>query len=124
MHISKTDFDSKKPGRYDIDGDNVFVVVHDYSTRNSAECEFEAHRKYIDVQYIAKGSELIGYAPFRGQDVTADYDEEKDAAFFKGYASFIKMDKGMFAIFFPEDLHMPGTGDGGPVRKVVVKVRV
>ena len=123
-HISDTDFDVKEPGRYDIDGDDIFVSVNDYNTKDSAECRLEAHRKYIDVQYIAKGSEMMGYAPLSGQAVTAKYNNEKDVEFFEGDASFVKLDKGMFAIFFPQDLHMPGTGQGSPVRKVVVKVKI
>jgi YhcH/YjgK/YiaL family protein len=123
-HISTTDFDSKEPGRYDIDGDNLFVMVNDYQTKNSDESEFEAHRKYIDVQYIAKGTEWIGYAPLAGQTVTTEYNDDRDVVFFEGEPSFVKLDKGMFAIFFPEDLHMPGTGEGDHVRKVVVKVRI
>ena len=123
-HISAVNFDSKEPGRYDIDGDNIFVNVNDYHTKNSDECKFEAHRKYIDVQYIAKGTEWIGYAPLAGQTVISEYNDERDVLFFEGEPSFVKLDKGMFAIFFPQDLHMPGTGDGDFVRKVVVKVRI
>ena len=123
-HIRTTDFDSKEPGKYDIDGDNILVNVNDYHTKNSDDCKFEAHRKYIDVQYIAKGMEWIGYAPLSGQTVTAEYNDERDVIFFEGEPSFVKMDKGMFAIFFPEDLHMPGTGEGESVRTVVVKVKI
>ena len=123
-HISTTDFDSKEPGRYDIDGDDIFVMVNDYNTKRISECRLEGHRKYIDVQYVVKGSELMGYVPLSGQTVTAEYDDERDVAFFEGDSLFVRLDKGMFVIFFPEDLHMPGIGQGDAVRKVVVKVRV
>ena len=123
-HISTTDFDNKETGRYEIDGDDIYVMVNDYNTKDSSECRLEAHRKYIDVQYVAKGSEFMGYAPMAGQTVTADYDKDRDVVFYEGEASFIRLDKGMFVIFYPEDLHMPGTGEGGPVRKIVVKVKI
>lgn len=123
-HIRKTDFISKETGRYDIDGDEIFVVVSNYHTRDRAVCRLEAHRKYIDVQYMAEGSELIGYAHLTGQKIALEYDAENDIEFFEGDASFIKLDQGMFAIFHPQDLHMPGTGEGNPVRKIVVKVKV
>ena len=123
-HIKTTDFDNKEPGRYDIDGDDIYVMVNDYNTKDSSECRLEAHRKYIDVQYVAKGSEFMGYAPLAGQTVTADYDEDRDVVFYEGEPSFIRLDKGMFVIFYPEDLHMPGTGEGRPVRKIVVKVKI
>jgi len=123
-HIRETDFEGKETGRYDIDGDDIFVVVSNYHTRDSAGCRLEGHRKYIDVQYMAERSELIGYAQLAGQKVAMEYDAENDIEFFEGEASFVRFDKGMFAIFFPQDLHMPGTGEGGAVRKVVVKVKI
>ena len=123
-HISETDFDSKETGRYDIDGDDMFVGLNDYNTKDAAECRLEAHRKYIDVQYMASGSEIMGYAPLSDQLVTEEYNKEKDLEFFEGEPSFVKLSKGMFAIFFPQDLHMPGTGDGRAVRKIVVKVKI
>ena len=86
-HIKTTDFDNKEPGRYDIDGDDIYVMVNDYNTKDSSECRLEAHRKYIDVQYVAKGSEFMGYAPLAGQTVTAEYDDERDVAFFEGETS-------------------------------------
>lgn len=124
-HIATADFDNIEPGRYDIDGDNMFVIVSDYTSKHINECQLEAHRKYIDVQYMAKGVEWVGYAPLKYQSPAAEYNEKKDYALFTGEASFIKLEKGMFAIFFPKDIHMPGTGDKpAPVRKVVVKVKI
>ena len=71
------------------------------------------------------GEELIGYAPYTGQTPTREYHEEHDYALFQGQPDFIHMQQGMFAIFFPTDLHMPGMGKAvSPVRKVVVKVAV
>ncbi len=123
-HITKTDFTAKEPGKYEIDGDDIFVSLNDYNTKNSSECRLEAHCKYIDVQYVVKGSELMGYAPLEGQVATTEYNDKKDVVFYEGEPSFVKFDKGMFAIFFPEDLHMPGIGDGGAVRQIVIKVKI
>ena len=123
-HIKTTDFDNKEPGRYDIDGDDIYVMVNDYNTKHISECRLEGHRKYIDIQYVVKGSELMGYLPLSDQAVTAEYDDEKDVVFFEGSPLFVKLDKGMFVIFFPEDLHMPGIGNGEPVRKIVIKARI
>jgi YhcH/YjgK/YiaL family protein len=124
-YIVATDFENIKLGKHSIDGDNIFVIVSDYFTKQSNECSLEAHRKYIDVQYMANGIEWVGYAPLKDQVSVKEYDEKKDCAFFAGQSSFIKLEKGMFAIFFPNDLHMPGTADNpAPVRKVVVKVRI
>ncbi len=125
-HIRNTDFTNMETGRYDIDGENIFAIVSDYTTKNSADCRLEAHRKYIDVQYMVKGAELVGYAPLMKQIPVTDYDGEKDVTFYKDDAvSFINFNKGMFVIFFTGDLHMPGIGTKpSTVRKVVVKVKI
>lgn len=124
-YLRKTDFANMEAGRYDIDGENMYVILVDYTTKRSADCQLEAHRKYMDVQYMVEGAEHIGYAAFIGQIPVTRYDGEKDVAFFKGELSFINLTKGMFAIFFPDDLHMPGVGENpSPVRKAVVKVKI
>jgi len=86
----------------------------------------EAHRKYLDVQYVIEGEELMGYAPLGTQEILEPYKAENDIIFFKGEKSFIKVSSGMFAIFFPEDVHMPGirAGKVSDVKKLVIKVRV
>jgi YhcH/YjgK/YiaL family protein len=112
-------------GKYEIDGDNVYAVVSEYKTKNEIDGRFEAHRKYIDVQFVAKGTELIGYAPFKLQEIVSEYNMEKDIVFFSGDKSFIKLDHGMFAVFFPNELHMPGIKSTiqEDVKKIVVKVK-
>ena len=55
----------------------------------------------------------------------SDYDEEDDCILFEGEATFVRFEERMFAVFFPHDLHLPGTGEEQtPVRKVVVKVKI
>jgi YhcH/YjgK/YiaL family protein len=112
-------------GKYEIDGDNVFALVSEYKTKDELDRKLEAHRKYIDLQFMAKGTELIGYAPFYKQELIIEYNEEKDVAFFNGDRSFIKMEHGMFAVLFPYELHMPGIKSSmcEDVKKVVVKVK-
>ena len=113
-------------GKYEIDGDNVFALVSEYKTKDELDGKLEAHRKYIDLQFLAKGTELIGYAPFNKQELMTEYNEEKDVAFFKGDKSFIKMEHGMFAVLFPYELHMPGIKSSirEDVKKVVIKIKV
>ena len=124
-YLHTTDFQNIITGRHDIEEDSIFALINDYKTKPVIDGLFEAHRKYIDVQYVASGSELIGYAPLSNQVVTKSYDEEQDYALFEGSASYIRLDQGMFAIFSPDDLHMPGVDEvSRDVRKVVVKVKV
>jgi biofilm protein TabA len=116
-------------GRYDLDGDNCFALVQTYTTRPLAEAKFEAHRQYIDIQFIQTGRENILWSPLAAlSQVTEPYVAERDIAFFANPPQWtpINLGAGQFAIFFPEDGHAPGIESNAPseVRKVVIKVRV
>ena len=125
-YLIKTDFSKLKSGKYYIDSNNIFSLISEYRTKDETEGKLEAHKKYIDVQFVAKGSELIGYAPLKNQKIITEYNEQNDIIFYEGDKSFIKVDEGMFAIFFPSDVHMPGIKckEKAYVKKVVVKVKV
>jgi YhcH/YjgK/YiaL family protein len=125
-YIKSTNFDILEPGKYEIDGDNIFAIVQEYETKNNTEAKLEAHRKHIDVQFVARGCESVGYLPLEGQELCKEYDPENDYLLVDQESSFTKLDKNMFAIFFPTDLHKPGIifETISPVKKVVVKVKV
>jgi YhcH/YjgK/YiaL family protein len=135
-YIEATDLKTLPAGKYAIDGDNIFALISEYKTKLESEGKLEAHKKYIDVQYIISGEELMGYSPLGNpafaeatagrQQILEPYKEENDIVFFTGEKSFTKVSSGMFAIFFPEDVHMPGinTGKISQVKKLVIKVRI
>lgn len=125
-YLKNNDFSQMELGKYEIDGEDIFALVNEYNTKDESEGKLEAHKKYIDVQFVAKGKELMGYAPLENQKVIDEYNEQYDIIFFSGEKSFVKVDEGMFAIFFPEDIHMPGikVNEGSQVKKVVIKVKV
>jgi YhcH/YjgK/YiaL family protein len=124
-YIKATELKTLSAGKYPIDGENIFALVSEYKTKSEQEGKLEAHKKYIDVQYVIEGEELMGYAPLGNQKIIEPYKEENDIVFFNGDKTFIKISEGMFAIFFPEDVHMPGisTGKISDVKKLVIKVR-
>lgn len=126
VYIKETDLKNLPIGKYAIDGENIFALVSKYQTKPESEGKLEAHKKYIDVQYMISGEELMGYASLGDQQILEQYKEENDIIFFSGEKSFTKVSEGMFAIFFPEDVHMPGisTGKVSNVKKLVIKVRV
>jgi YhcH/YjgK/YiaL family protein len=123
-YIQKTDFSLLDDGKYEIEGENIFALVQEYNTKDAKDAKPEAHIKYIDIQYIHSGTELIGVATLKNQAIVVS-DPEKDITFFDGETSLVKFETGMFAIFFPGDLHMPGILETQPakVKKVVIKVK-
>lgn len=115
-------------GRFEIDGDHCFALVQSYTTKPSAQAMFEAHRRYIDIQFIQAGRETILWSPLAAlTQVTQPYAAEKDVSFFANPPQWtpINLCAGQFAIFFPEDGHAPGIEYGGlvEVRKTVIKIR-
>ena len=113
-------------GRHEIDGNRMFALVQEYTTRDAVDCAWEAHRKYIDVQFVAAGAERMGYAAMGEVAVAAEYDPERDFALFAPGTDAVTIHAGMFAIFGPGDVHSPCQAVGTPafVRKIVVKVAV
>ena len=116
------------PGTYQITS-RVKSIVSEYETKVKNEVGFEAHRKNIDIQYLLKGEERIACMPIEKLTEAEPYSEEKDAAFYAAEgvaAQTMTIGNGYFAIFFPQDGHMPQLCVDEPrmVKKVVVKVAV
>lgn len=116
-------------GRQDLDGDDCFALVQTYETKPLEKAKFEAHRKYIDVQFIFSGRETILWAPLAAMvEETMAYTEEKEAALWKLVPDVtpLHMSAGHFAILYPQDAHAPCIDWDKPeqVFKVVVKVAV
>jgi len=111
-------------GTYELDGRRVYALVQDYQTKRPDDGKWEAHRKYIDLQYIVSGEERFGYAP-AGRMAEGPYDDAKDMERPQGDGSFTELRSGEFMLLWPGEPHMPGmaVGEPAPVRKVVVKIQ-
>lgn len=123
-YLNKTELTAIPVGRIDLDGDNLYVLVQEYDTKLPDAGKWEAHRKYIDVQYMMRGVERMGFANLRTMQIE-EYNPEKDFQAMSGSGNFVDVFPGSFVIFFPEDAHMPGlcVERPEPIRKVVLKVR-
>lgn len=112
-------------GRYEIDGTRVFALVSKGPGRKRQDGLLEVHRNYIDIQHVIAGTDEMGWrAKAACASPAAPYDPEKDIQFFTDAPdAWIAVHPGSFAIFFPEDAHLPLVSDG-EVHKVVVKVAV
>lgn len=116
-------------GRHEIDGDEIYAFVQQHVAKPVAERVYESHRKYIDIQYMVRGREVMWWAPLPLlKKVTMPFDAEKDAALYALIPEGVPVNvtAGQFAIFFPEDGHIPSCAWGEPaeVLKVVVKILV
>lgn len=116
-------------GRHEIAGADIFALIQRYTTRPEAAAQLEAHRKYIDVQYIHQGCELMLWAPLVTMGVVnMAYDENQDAALFQLVPEMSRLcvNAGSFTIFNSNDAHAPCLvwGNTCEVFKVVVKVKI
>ena len=126
VFLRDNDLTALEAKRHDIDGDNLYALVSEYTTKNEEDARYEVHQKYLDIQYVISGKELIGIGPLSIKDsVIQEYDAAKDIEFFtvsevKNY----KASPDRFFLFFPTDAHQPGLkdGDNAPVKKVVIKL--
>ena len=123
--MAETDFTKMPLGRYELDGDNIYYMVQNYDT-NPDKTVAEAHKKYIDIQYIVRGREVIAVAPIQSEKTEVEAKEEKDVWFYECETQPLILKDGEFMVLYPSDLHLPGKAVNEPkeVLKVVVKVKV
>ena len=127
--LQGTDFMKLAPGKYEVDGNRMFYMVSESTTRDRQELKAESHRSYIDIQYIVEGEEKIGFARLSDEQiVTQDLLETDDALLYEHLNDEMELilRPGTYVMFFPADLHRPGwkVQEASPVKKVVIKVRL
>jgi len=125
-YVKETDLENIEIGKYEIDGENIFAIVSEYETKDLTQGKWEAHRKYIDIQFVISGKEKIGYAAINEMELDTQYNQEKDVLFLNGTGDYLSVNQGTFAIFEPDDVHMPGiiAEIQQYVKKLVVKILV
>ena len=126
-YIKATDFTKMKLGKHEID-EYIFALVNKYETQENSLNILEAHKKYIDFQYILQGREIIEHEFLNNQRIHKEYNEENDYSLYYSTEekNKIKFSEGMFSILFPDDLHMPGiiNKESSEIFKIVFKILI
>ncbi|MBP2649706.1 MAG: hypothetical protein H6Q74_531 [Firmicutes bacterium] len=125
--LAQTDIGQLALGQHEIQGTAIYAIVSEYQTQPMEERRPEAHQKYVDIQYVFSGREIIGVAPLSPEsEIEENCFSDRDVAFFSKITQETELTllPGMFAVFFPWDVHRPNCADSRPskVRKVVVKI--
>ena len=120
--IKQSDFEKKKE---EIDGNNFFLLYFDTEGKGKDGVKLECHQKYLDIHFVFKGSDLIGYKETSFcTDVDTDDLEKNDYKLFKDKpVSEVLVNEDYFAIVFPGDAHAPLIGTE-KFMKVVAKIIV
>ena len=124
--LAETDLAGLAQGRHELDGARLYALVSDYTPKPPAEGRWEAHRRYLDLQYVVSGVERMGVAPIVAHARQTTTRPTVTSLWLEGSGDFLTFGAGQFMILWPGDAHMPGIDAGvpGPVRKVVVKIAV
>ena len=138
-YLKSTDLTALPNGKTVVDGENLYVLVNEYSTRTADTVILESHRRYVDVQLMLVGAEWMGFRTLEDDLPVEDggYDDAKDIVFYpKSVMPFWTSDAespnkfavhpGEFAIFAPDDIHASQICIGQPasVRKLIAKCRI
>jgi biofilm protein TabA len=124
--VNKTNLSTVDIGRLELD-ESAHALVSEYQSKPVSDCFIECHRKFIDLQMVIQGVEKIGVCNASNCTEITAYDPEKDFQKLEGELDFITLKPGLFAVFFPQDGHMPGICSGKTpekVRKIVFKIPI
>jgi YhcH/YjgK/YiaL family protein len=123
--LERDDLNTLATGTHELDGRRMYALVQEYQTKRAEDGKWEAHRNYIDLQYVVSGSERFGFAPV-GRMAEGPYDSERDMERPAVDGTFTELGAGEFMVLWPGEAHMPGMAIGEPaaVRKIVVKIAV
>jgi len=122
QNLSSENFISQ---RLNLDGDDLIAIFDESEGRSRAKAPLEAHKKYIDIQYVYEGQDEMGWKMLQDcHRLSQPYDLKKDIVFFEDEPSgWLKVRQGFFTVFFPEDAHAPLAGNE-KVKKIIMKVAV
>ena len=126
-YLRSHDFTKMETGVYEIEGKDIYAQVFDVMTGSVEEKRPEVHEHFLDVQFLAKGKERLGFTVDTGNYEVDEHFVERDLIFYKKVENegFIEATEGCFCVFFPSDVHRPAVASGEPmnIRKVVIKIR-
>lgn len=117
----------KTPGRYALQGENIFMNVMHFTTQSPEQKKAELHQQYIDIQMLLSGEERILFGMTDSARQCEEMHIEDDYQLCSQIADeqTMVLKPGKFVIFMPGEPHKPGCVVQAPmdIKKVVIKVR-
>lgn len=128
LFLMNREFYTKKPGHYQLEGEDIYVNVEEGETKPVSDARFEVHRRYIDIQIVLSGRERMDCCtrPLAGAP-EEDHMQERDIAFYPApdTVQSLRLEAGDYAVFLPGELHAPNLAVEAPEfhAKAVIKIR-
>ena len=122
--LNANDLQTMEPGKYPIKDKDLFLNLQVAKQRTKETAFLETHIEMIDIQIPVSAAETFGYTPLC--DLPAfEYNAEKDITKYGDTQpqTFVTVQPGQFAIFFPQDGHMPCITDAPEIKKAIFKVK-
>ncbi|MFK5893182.1 MAG: YhcH/YjgK/YiaL family protein [Pseudomonadota bacterium] len=123
--LNRPDLKELSVGKYTIDGNRIYAIVAKEQGRSKEDAQLETHDKYIDIQLVLSGTDTMGWKPrLLCHQLSKEYNQTTDLQFFADEPDlWLAIKSGSFALFFPEDAHMPLISSE-KIHKVIVKIAV
>ena len=125
-YAKKHDLAGFEKGSHVIDGEDLFVNIVEYTTTDAESRFWEAHRQYLDVHVMLRGTEQIDIGFIENME-QKEYVEKDDFLPLEGGKSgSVILRDGDFLICYPADGHRTAVAVDGPetIKKAIFKVRI
>lgn len=122
--LNSHDLQTLEAGKYPIKDKDLFLNLQVAKQRTKETAFLETHVEMIDIQIPVTAAETFGYTPLC--DLPAfDYNAEKDITKYgeTKAQTYVTVNPGQFAIFFPQDGHAPCITDAPEIKKAIFKVK-
>ncbi len=128
-YLLNADIKEEDAGKTFVVDDDFYYIVKSYETKDVSDCKFESHKKYVDIQYMIKGTEAMSLIDVNRVSPTTEYNEEKDIMFFenpKEECATLTLSGGNYVTFYPNDAHRPSmkAQNKEVILKAIGKVRI
>ena len=122
QYLQENDLNAIPVGKYEIEGDKVFLLIQEYETKLEEQGRYESHYQYTDIQCMVEGGERMGYTQMGNMELVEE-DKEHDNKFYEGQGDYFHVNAGCFAIFTPNDIHVAGICVDEPkkIKKALIK---
>ena len=122
--LKSNDLQTMELGKYPIKDKDLFLNLQVAKQRTKDTAFLETHIEMIDIQIPITCAETFGYTPLCDLP-DFEYNAEKDITKYGDTKAqtYVTVNPGQFAIFFPQDGHAPCIIDEPEVKKAIFKVK-
>jgi len=122
--LNSHDIQTLEAGKYPIKDKDLFMNLQVAAGRSEEAAFLETHIEMIDIQIPISCAETFGYTPLCDLP-DFEYNTEKDITKYGDTKpqTYVTVNPGQFAIFFPQDGHAPCITDEPEIRKAIFKVK-